>query len=319
MSIFEKYYSTESFQDRFLIESDGAVDVIIPVVHTNELWRNNLNSIYREIPVRRLLISDGGCKDDSIEIVSEFPRVTVFDHREYVSLGYCLRKLIESVNTEWFVYLHSDVYLPSGWFDAMQRHQDNYDWFGCPQRITCMVEYNHVDSMSGLRRPYAGSQMGRKQAFLDGIGKIEDDYVYRQEDLVLLDVVQRHGFRHGFVEDMFHYHQVMRKESPWARKLTSVRVSVEWSREEEIRAANMQVKGIIKYLRPSLALAIEVETQLLRLIQLQEMALGDFMVWMRATNLEWVGWIKPWRIRLMSISMATKPLIRRLYFFLRGA
>lgn len=319
MSIFEKYYSTESFQDRILIEPDGAVDVIIPVLHTNELWYKNLISIYREIPVRRLLISDGGCTDNSIEIVNGFPRVTVFDHREYVSLGYCLRKLIESVNSEWFVYLHSDVYLPPGWFNAMRRYQDSYDWFGCPQRITCMVEYNHVDRMSGLRRPYAGSQMGRKQAFLEGIGTIEDDYIYRQEDLVLLDIIERHGFRHGFVEDMFHYHQVMRKESPWARKLTSVKVSVQWSREEEIRAASMQVKGIIKYLQPSLALAIEVETQLLRLLKLQEMTLKDFMVWVKATNPEWVSWIKPWRIRLLKISTAVKPRIHWFSLLLKGS
>lgn len=319
MSIFEKYYSPESFHDRFSVDPDSAIDVIIPLIHTNELWRKNLISIYREIPVNRLLISDGGCTDDSISIVKEFPRVEVLDHREYVSLGYCLRKLIESVETEWFVYLHSDVYLPPDWFNVMRRHQDSYEWFGCPQRITSMVEYNHVDSMSGLRRPYAGSQMGRKQAFMEGVGAIEDDYVYRQEDLVLLDVIERHGFRHGFVEDMFHYHQVMRKESPWARKLTSVKVSVEWSREEEIRAANMQVKGIIKYLRPSLVLAIEVETQLLRLIQLKEMTLNEFMTWMKATNREWAGWIKPWRIRLMSISMATKPIIRRIYLFLSGS
>jgi hypothetical protein len=318
-SIFEQYFTPQPFVDRFADSGEGAVDVIIPIIHTTELWRKNLSSIYREIPVSRLLISDGGCKDDSIEIVNEFPRVEILDHREYVSLGYCLRKLIESVETEWFVYLHSDVYLPPGWFTAMRRYQDDYDWFGCPQRITSMVEYDHVDSMSGLRRPYAGSQMGRKQAFIVGIGAIEDDFVYRQEDLVLLDVIERHGFRHGFVDDVFHYHQVMRKESPWARQLISVRVSVEWSREEEIRAANMQVKGIIKYLRPSLALAIEVETQLLRLIQLKETTISEFMTWMKATNLDWVGWIKPWRIRLMGISIETKPFIRRLYSFLRGA
>lgn len=319
MSIFEQYYSTESFCDRFSADPDIAIDVIIPIIHTNELWRKNLISIYREIPVSTLLISDGGCTDDSISIVKEFPRVEVFDHREYVSLGYCLRKLIESVKTEWFVYLHSDVYLPSGWFDVMRRHQDNYDWFGCPQRITSMVEYPNVDIMFGLRRPHAGSQMGRKKAFLPAISAIDDDYVYRQEDLVLLDVIERQGYRHGFVEDMFHYHQVMRKESPWARKLTSVKVSVEWSQEEEIRAANMQVKGIIKYLRPSFPLALEVENQLLMLMQLKKIALSEFMTWIKATNPEWADWIKPWRIRLMSLLIEIKPRIRRLYKYLRIA
>ena len=65
------------FVDRFVQSTDRSVDVIIPVIHTNGLWEQNLKSIYREIPIRRLLISDGGCIDDSIAIVRRFPRVTV--------------------------------------------------------------------------------------------------------------------------------------------------------------------------------------------------------------------------------------------------
>jgi hypothetical protein len=134
-SIFQRYYRPEPFADRFARDPSGAIDVIIPVIHTNELWAKNLTSIYRDVPVNRMLISDGGCKDDSIAVVAKFPRVTVYDHRAYKTLGYCLRKLIESVETEWFIYLHSDVYLPEGWFDAMRRHQPEYDWFGCPTRF----------------------------------------------------------------------------------------------------------------------------------------------------------------------------------------
>ena len=62
------------------------IEVVIPVIHTNELWRANLNSVYREIPVRQLCISDGGCKDDSIKIARSFPRVEVLDQRWMVSI-----------------------------------------------------------------------------------------------------------------------------------------------------------------------------------------------------------------------------------------
>jgi hypothetical protein len=312
-SIFSQYFTTQPFVDRYVHSTKDAVDVIIPVIHTNELWFENLQSIYREIPVRRLIISDGGCKDNSIEVVAKFPRVVILDHSNYISLGYCLRKLIEAVESTWFVYLHSDVFLPSGWFEKMRHYQNNYDWFGCPQRITAMVEFSHVDTMSAIIRPYAGSQMGRKEAFIKGIETIDDDYVYRQEDLVLLDVVEQNGFRHGFVEDMFHYHQVMHKESPWSRKLTSVNISVEWSQEEEIRAANMQARGIVKYLKPSLSLAIEVETQLCRLVKLQAIDLHDFLLWVRSVNPEWVSWIKPWRISLIGAKGFLRSLLQRVF------
>ncbi len=295
-SIFQRYYRSEKFEDRFARDPSGAVDVIIPVIHTNELWQNNLNSIYREVPVSRLLISDGGCKDDSIDIVSRFPRVIVLDHRAYKTLGFCLRKLIEAVEAEWFIYLHSDVYLPDGWFDAMRAHQAEYDWFGCPQRITVQVEYPNVDRMHGEVRPYAGSQMGRRAAFADGIAKIDDDFVYRQEDYVLAGCVE--PSRHGRIEDTFHYHQMMHKESPWARKLERVAVQVEWSREEKIRASTMQVKGIVKYLAPSRTLVLEAETHIKRLLELDAITLPELMDWIARTNPAWLGHIKPWRLRL---------------------
>ena len=136
MSIFEEYYTKQPFHDRFISDNENAIDVIVPVYHTNELWQANLTSIYREVPVSRLLISDGGCIDDSIEIVSKFPRVSVLDHREYKTLGKCIAELIKMVDTKWFIYLHSDVYLPPGWFDTMIKYNNKYDWYGCP-----MIEF----------------------------------------------------------------------------------------------------------------------------------------------------------------------------------
>src|SRR5437016_2060726 len=94
----------EVFSDRFASGREGAVDVLIPVMHTNEMWGRNLISIYREIPVNRLLLGDGGCIDQTIEIAKKFPRLVVDDHRGFTSLGYSIRKLIERVETEWFVY-----------------------------------------------------------------------------------------------------------------------------------------------------------------------------------------------------------------------
>jgi hypothetical protein len=312
ISIFSEYYAQRTFEDRFAQNPADAIDVVIPVIHTNELWHANLNSIFREIPVCRLLIGDGGCKDDSIDVARRFPRVEILDHREYRSLGYSLRKLIEAVESEWFAYLHSDVYLPAGWFDAMKAHQKNYDWFGCPQRITALVEYPNVDFLEGEARPHAGSQMGRKAAFLPGLPEIDDDYVYRQEDLVLRNLVEKHGFKSGNVEDAFHFHQVMHKISPWARKLTSVSINVAWTREEEIRACMMQVKGVIKYLEPSPALALHVETNLKRLLELNAITQAEFDQWVLQTKPIWKQAIKPWRMKLVIALDSARARWRRL-------
>lgn len=300
-SIFRKYYSDDPFVDRFQTEPEAAVDVIVPIIHTNELWKTNLYSLYREIPIHRLLIGDGGCIDDSIDVVKDFPRVEILDHRNFKTLGYSLRKLIEAVETDWFVYVHSDVYLPPGWFDTMQRHQSDYDWFGCPMKHTVMVQYEIPEEV----RPYAGSQMGLKTAFEAGLGSIDDDYVYRQEDFVLVDLVEKAGFRHGKIEDTFHYHQTMYKPTPWVRKVKSVNLNLYISPEEEVRNRIMQARGIIKYLEPNNpALIYEVSMSIDRLFELGELTPAnwpDFKQWVTETNSKWLPYLpqqRPWKQRL---------------------
>lgn len=282
-SIFEAYYQKHPFIDLYESDSSDAVDIIIPVIHTNELWKANLLSIYREVPVNRLLIGDGGCIDDSIKIAQEFPRVEVLNHREFKSLGYSIRKLIEEVQTDWFLYLHSDVYLPTGWFEKMKKHKDHYEWFGCLMQHTVMVEYN----MDYANRPWAGTQMGLKKAFEQGIQKIDDDYVYRQEDFVFSDIVQKAGYREGKISDTFHYHQTIRKPSPFERKINSVAISVEMSREEEVRAAMMQIKGLIKYLDPHPGFVSGIMINMNRLEELQEIKWPEFLEWVKETNSAW--------------------------------
>lgn len=283
-SIFREYFAPHEFTDRFAGNPDGAVDVIIPIIHTNELWRVNLHSLYREIPIRRLLIGDGGCKDDSLDIAQEFPRVEVFDHRQFVSLGFSLRKLIEEVTSEWFIYVHSDVYIPPGWFDTMRTHQAEYDWFGCPQQMTVMVEYRLVDHT----RPYAGSQMGRKAAFAEGISRIDDDFVYRQEDYVLADIVKKGGGKEGRIEDTFHYHQLTYRPSQWARTVKRVALEVDQTPQEQVRAAVTQAKGIVKYLDPDPVLAAMVRMNVQEMVRLNAGSWEEFLRWTEETNPAWV-------------------------------
>ncbi len=288
-SIFREYYTEQPFVDRYLEHPERGIDVIIPVIHTNELWEANLFSFYREIPIHTLLIGDGGCIDDSIAIAQRFPRVQVLDHRKYISLGYSIRKLIETVETDWFIYVHSDAYLPKGWFDAMHKHQVDYDWFGCPMRHTILVEYEG----DYRNRPWAGSQMGRKQAFENNLKRIDDDYVYRQEDFVFADIVHKAGFKEGKVTDTFHYHQTMRKPTPWSRKVKWVEIDVEMSREEEVRTWTMHAKGIIKYFQPSSPWSIEIVTDsVYELYKLGELDWKEFKKWVKETNPEWLPYIR---------------------------
>ena len=289
-SIFHEYYKQHKFVDKYLVDGDFSVTVIIPVIHTNELWRVNLISIYREIPVKELLIGDGGCIDDSIQIAQEFPRVYILDQKSYKSLGYSIKNLIQAVKTEWFIYLHSDVYLPAGWFDQMKPFSKEYDWFGCRMQQTIMVEY---DNDYGVR-PYAGSQMGRKRAFLEGLRNLDDDFIYRQEDFIFSDIVETAGYKEGKIDSVFHYHQTISKSSSvWNPKGITVNISQTLPIEEEVRMWDSQVRGIIKYLQPNCGWTIENAIYgVFRLDELGHCSPSTFYDWADSINPKWVPFLK---------------------------
>jgi len=292
-NIFEEYFEDRPFVDRFLKETDKdkAVDVVVPIVHTNILWKKNLESIYREIPVKRLLIGDGGCIDDSIKIVKKFPRVKIFNHRKYVSLGYSIRKLIEEVQTPWFIYLHSDVYLPDGWFEQMSKNQKKYDWFECRQHQTILVDYplNYPKE----DRSFSGTQMGRKDAFKNILPQIDDDYLYRNEDMIYADLIKREGYKYGRDGKTFHYHQMMAKKSQWQRTITNVSFNIDLNAKEESRIWIMQIKGLIKYTNPTEKYLIySVQTSISQLSEDKNFKFEEFEKWTKKTNPKWLPYIK---------------------------
>ena len=259
-SFLERYCNKREFIDKKLFTNEELIDVIIPLLNTNPVFERNLYSFYREIPINNLIIGDGGCTDDSIEIVKKFPRVKIINQKNNQSLGYSIAELISMVKTEWFVYLHSDVYLPKKWYDIMKKYHDKYDWYECDRRLDVMIEYN--PNIKNRIRPYSGSQMGRKKAFEKIIKKIDDDFLYRNEDIILGELIQEEGFKYGSISDTFHYHQIMNKKGEKEPKFDKIKIKRIPDRLWEIRVFNMQARGIIKYLKPKPYLIKSVESSL---------------------------------------------------------
>jgi len=306
MSIFERYYSKDKFFDKFKENGKEGIDVIIPIFNTNGLWRKNLQSFYREIPVNRLLIGDGGCTDDSIEIVEKFPRVKIIDQSNRNSLGFCIKDLIENVETEWFVYLHADVYLPRGWYEKMAKHQGEYDWFECYRKMTVLVEY-WAEGENKAIRAYSGSQMGRTKAFKDVLPKIDDDYLYRNEDIIFRGLIENEGFKYGRVPDTYHYHQVINKKGEKEPKFTKVLIEKERDEKWEKRTYDMQARGIIKYLQPNKKhLITSVNSSLPILETLKVLNWQEFKKWVKKTNPVWLKYIRKkgsWKQRAIRLGL----------------
>ena len=250
--LIRNLFKRHEFIDRAVVENEmSLIDVIVPVLHSTDLWEENLTSFYREIPINRLIIGDAGCIDRTIEIVQQFPRVEVIDQRHLKTLGTSIAELIQKVETEKFVYLQSDVYLPSGWYEVMLDESQRHDWVGTPMQIVVMLDY--LLDYSGVR-PLAGAQLGRSSLFKHLRNFIDDDFVYRQEDFVLDEFVRLMGGSVGETRETFHFHQVMRRVSSGMQmNVNRVSVDVTESLTEKDRVESSQLQGFIKYCNPKSA------------------------------------------------------------------
>ncbi len=75
-----------------------------------------VDSIYKNIPVNRLIVVDGGSTDRTIELLQTYPNVElIYDKKG--TRATARQKGIKAVETQWHVHVDSDVILASGWFN----------------------------------------------------------------------------------------------------------------------------------------------------------------------------------------------------------
>ena len=307
-SIFHQYYKDNKFVDRKNSLNEESIDVIIPIINTNELFEKNLLSIYREIPVNRLLIGNGGSNDDSLEILKKFPRVEIIDQTKRRTLGYCIAELISLVETNWFIYLHSDVYLPENWYDEMKKNRIKYDWFESDNRITTLINYDA--GIKHTKRAYSGAQMGRKEAFKEIIPKIDDDYLYRNEDIIFKELIEQEGFKYGRVLEAYYYHQVMNKKGENEPEFERVDIKRFRDKQWEIDTYLKQVKGIIKYSLPKPYLIPEIIFPLKILKRYDVLNIDEFIKWVKNTNIAW--------LKYLDVKEKKQTLIQKIYYKIRA-
>lgn len=249
MSLYAKVVEPFEFVDRLVAEPGlQGVDVIVPLLHATPFWTQNLHSYFREIPIRRLLVGDAGAIDGSPQVAAGFPRTVIFDHSELKTLGRSIAELMSAVESEHFVYLQSDTFLPPGWFDKMWMNRERFDWFGCPERALYVLSAPQND-YTGIR-PLPGTQFGKSSVFKGVSDFVQDDYGYRQEDFIFEEYALRSGGRVGSVSETFHIHQITERVTKGKQmEVLSVRLKLK-PEVDDGRALDTQLLGFVKYCNP---------------------------------------------------------------------
>lgn len=314
--IGKKYFSelidTGVFFDRS-ISCKTSFDVIIPALNTDMFFYRNLLSIYREIPVNRLLIGDGGCTDDTLSVANQFPRVFIFQHQEFDCQGASIKALIDLVETEVFAYCHADVYLPLGFFDNLFAFDFRNKWVES-SRHHLIVKEEPAEQYFLNSRSYSGVQIGDSALLKSSVRHLEDDYIQRNEDIIIRELVEESGGQYEKTLSLMHLHQ-----SPFMRGFGKPAYQdSEWA----ARIYNMQVRGIVKYLPAPVAkdndyLIHEVWQSIFQLVKLGVFDTREFLAWVKSTNPSWLPLLTPRKIFYARLRVIFAEVYRRIGYSIR--
>ncbi len=99
------------------------IDVAILTMNSERMLRECINSVYRNIPVKNLIIIDGYSTDNTAKIVREFQEkygnVTFVQQKG--TRGTARQKAIQMVKSDWFMFVDSDVLLSKNWFAEAEK------------------------------------------------------------------------------------------------------------------------------------------------------------------------------------------------------
>lgn len=99
------------------------VDVVILTLNSQRMLKQCIESIYRNVPVKNLIVVDGFSTDSTQIIVEEFKKkyrnVTFIQTKG--TRGTARQVAIKRVTTDWFIFVDSDVLLSKNWFAQAEK------------------------------------------------------------------------------------------------------------------------------------------------------------------------------------------------------
>jgi len=120
--IFMEKWKNLKSQHWFLLLRSLKVDVSVVTYNSGKTLDKCLNSIEKYVPVNRLLIGDGGSTDNTLKIARDHGAKIYLFRGEENKIGRIRYKLAELAETDWLLYVDSDVYLYQTFWPRVSRY-----------------------------------------------------------------------------------------------------------------------------------------------------------------------------------------------------
>ena len=253
------------FYDRLLAEPPTmrseypAVDVVMLTLDADNFLHRCLCSLYREVPVNRLLVCDGGSKDSTKAIFQDYPRVLFFARPDIRTMGKAYEFLFNQVETEWCVIIDADLELQEDGFDKMCQKRQELDVMECGERtLVYHFARDFPSAKLDTTRPGDSCYLARTKALSSF--HCDDDYIWRITDFFFRQQVEKAGFKYGKVPVRRFHHETERvpytsDEEKIYQKM--VCPEPQWIIIDKNKLEAIMMKyamGIVKYLDPAFPL-----------------------------------------------------------------
>ncbi len=179
------------------------IDVVLLTKNSEHLLAKCISSIYRNVPVNRLIVVDGYSSDRTMEIVEKFQKM--HGNVKIIRMGGTRAKArekgISQVSTEYFAFIDSDVVLCKDWFKKAQQDMEggvgavwglNIDVIPNVKQKWFLLLESMIARQGFSLRGGMHDTLIRKSA-IQGIHIPEELHAY--EDAYIVRYIQKHGYK----------------------------------------------------------------------------------------------------------------------------
>lgn len=215
---------------------NGRVDVVVLTKNSESTLRACLESVYQNVPVRRLIVLDAFSTDSTLRIVDQFNRKygNVKLLQTEGTRGYARQKGIEMVETDWFMFVDSDVVLCKDWFKRASKYVEddvgavwgaNIDFSSKVKNKTFLKVLVRVARQCFVVRGGMHDTLIRREA-VNGIRIPEWLHVY--EDAYIVNWIRSRGYKVVIGDDIYCLHYRPAKYYTFREGLSSIAAEVKY-------------------------------------------------------------------------------------------
>lgn len=259
----------------------------------HELFEKNLQSWIKELPLSKIYLGVNNHKEMHYckKIAKDYPLIKIVDQLHLITLGGCLGDLIKRVETDWFTFVHADVFITPKAFCIMKEYMKKNvgiieshreHWGGDYSRVIEKNKYeylpiNKASDYYYRNRAFSGFQIMRKKAIMSLVERLEDDYLYRNEDMIFHYECVKNGYE--YVKTWaIHIHQNINKI---------------WTRDHQ-ETHDMQYRGFVKYTEPNELTITPCIAALKQLKKLHKYSIYEPLEFCYKHNANWASEIAKW-------------------------